>query len=123
MPIPPPITDEDGYSDDDELSDDDSLLEAYREHAPTLPATIKNQRIAVTGIFSSIPHHVLRTSEIPSQGAFYSPTVTAATTLLLAPHPHPRSKKAYEARRLGIPIMDEVSYLRIKETSSSQNVW
>lgn len=115
LELPGPITDEEGYSDDDEQPNDDKLLKAYKTSPPSNPSSIRYHHVAVTGILPSFPSRQLIKNEIERFGGIMVSEVTTSTTLLLAPHTHPRSKKAHQARSLGLPIMNEAQFLALSK--------
>lgn len=106
------ILDEEGYSDDDGLPSENVWIEKARSRPPPLPQSIKYLRVATTGTFSFPLHHNI-VQEIQNKGGIYVTVVDANTNLLLAPHRFPRSSKGQSARTLGIPIMDEATFLSL----------
>lgn len=122
------ITDEEGYSDcewsqpnhkDKQEDEIKACLEAYKTNPPPVPTSVRFHRVAITGTFSgSIPRSQLE-AEIVARGGYVDKTVTAATTLLVAPHLHPRSSKAHIARTLKIPIMDEKTFRSQKKRDAT----
>jgi NAD-dependent DNA ligase len=107
------ITDEEGYSDDDEEADDNPWLVAFKAAPPSHPTSLLHHHVATTGTFSrKLQSHRIQ-GEIQDRGGIYVNSVDSNTTLLLSPHPFARSKKAHAARVLGIPIMDEASFLKL----------
>jgi NAD-dependent DNA ligase len=108
--------DEEGFSDDDEMPTENEWIQAARKENQVLPQSLKYLRVASTGTFSCQVGF-----EIESRGGNYVKMVDSSVHLLVAPHRLPRSTKAATARKLGIPIIDEVYLLSIQPVQSTTN--
>ena len=108
--------DEEGYSDDDELPNDNELLKAARRENIAAPKSLKFLRVATTGSFNCQV-----ASEIQARGGEVVNRVDASVHLLIAPHRLPRSSKAANARKLGIPIIDEATLLGLPMAVSTMH--
>lgn len=116
------IIDEEAYSDDDEVGNDDPWIQSSMVTPAPLPKSLHLLRVATSGNFSDMLQRRVDV-EIQARGGILVQTVTRDTSVLLAPHVFARSKKAYAARKLGIPIMDEATFLRMPLDKSNSNEW
>ena len=105
------ILDEEAYSDDDEVGQDDPWIQVSIATQTPIPHSLHLLRIATTGNFGDKLHPKM-SREIEERGGRHVQSVDRETSLLVSPHPFARSKKAYAARKLGIPIMDVTTFLQ-----------